>query len=359
VNANGRIDVGSGEILQESHYYPLGLEFKGHYWQSSGYDYRYKFNGIERINDLSLGIDLAFFRGHDPVTGRWLQVDPLADLAPNLNGYRFAFNNPLRFTDRSGLFEKQSDAENYLRNYIRLNGNDGGWGITRAANGMYGITNGSLTVMDMGDGLGPQVWLPEVIINGFRNQATLQPARGYYPAMSGTSADQEGGGDWLRPEDNINNGIGGFGEGMKQFGGTFRLNNSSGFSPKFYKISKVTGRGWGGGGRGLIKTFSTSPWGKGIGYGSLGVSFVLGGVNVYSAIQKDGGTYGDNTQMAVAQTSLGITGAWAGAEIGAAFGVWFGGIGAIPGAVIGGVIGGVAGGLGGSKLGEGVYNITH
>jgi hypothetical protein len=67
INANGRIDVGSGEILQESHYYPLGLEFKGHYWQQSGFDYRYKFNGIERINDLSLGLDIAFYRGHDPI----------------------------------------------------------------------------------------------------------------------------------------------------------------------------------------------------------------------------------------------------------------------------------------------------
>lgn len=77
---------------------------------------------------------------------------------------------------------------------------------------------------------------------------------------------------------------------------------------------------------------------------------------MYSAIQKDGGAYGANIQMAVAQSSLGITGVWAGAEIGAAIGVWFGGVGAIPGAAIGGVIGGVVGGWGDSKLGETVVN---
>lgn len=156
----------------------------------------------------------------------------------------------------------------------------------------------------------------------------------------------------------MNNGIGGFGTGMTQFGGTFRLSNSSGFSPRFYKVSSNTGRGWGGGGRGrgLIKTYGATNWGKGIGYGSLGVSFVLGGIYVTDAWQQDGNTYGANTQLAVAQTSLGIAGAWAGAEIGAAIGVWFGGVGAIPGAVIGGVIGGIAGGIGGSELGEAYYN---
>jgi len=102
VNANGRIDVGSGEILQESHYYPLGLEFKGHYWQQSGFDYRYKFNGIERINDLSLGIDLAFYRGHDPITGRWMQVDPKTEYLLGFTPYNAMNNNPVSVIDPHG-----------------------------------------------------------------------------------------------------------------------------------------------------------------------------------------------------------------------------------------------------------------
>lgn len=171
---------------------------------------------------------------------------------------------------------------------------------------------------------------------------------GYYNTAQG------GGGWWLTAADNTNNGIGGFGTGMSYLGGNFRINNNSGFSPKFYTRPNAAGKIFSGGFG--IKIYNTTNWGKGIGYGSLGISVIIGGINVYNAIQEDGGAYGANTQMAVAQSSLGITGAWAGAEIGAAIGVWFGGVGAIPGAVIGGVIGGIVGGWGGSKLGETVVN---
>jgi hypothetical protein len=159
-------------------------------------------------------------------------------------------------------------------------------------------------------------------------------------------------GGLITPIGHINNGFGGFGAGMTQFGGTFRLRNSKGFSPKFYDISKITGRGWGGGGRGLIKTYSCTNWGKGIGYGSLGFSLTLGAIYINDTWQQDGNMYGPNTQMAVSQTLYGITGAWMRAEIGASIGAWFGGVGAIPGAVIGGIVGGIFGGWGGSELGE-------
>jgi RHS repeat-associated protein len=68
-----------------------------------GYDYRY--NGIERNDEL--GLDLAPFRSYDPAIGRWLQVDPMADAMPNMTPYRFGFNNPLSFSDPSGLFEEK------------------------------------------------------------------------------------------------------------------------------------------------------------------------------------------------------------------------------------------------------------
>jgi hypothetical protein len=176
------------------------------------------------------------------------------------------------------------------------------------------------------------------------------------PRGAGSKSGGMSANGWFTPSGHANNGIGGFGTGMSLFGGTFRVSNSSGFSPKFYKISNITGRGWGGGGRGHIRTYSASGWGKGIGYGSLAVSLVLGGIYVTDAWQQDGNIYGGSTQMAVAQTSLGIAGAFAGAEIGASLGLFFGGVGAISGAVIGGFIGGIAGGIGGSELGEAYYN---
>ncbi|MBK7635508.1 MAG: hypothetical protein IPJ13_15455 [Saprospiraceae bacterium] len=85
-NNYGIITVNT-EILQETHYYPFGLEFQGHYIQQSGFDYRYKYNDIERLKDLDVGIDMAYYRGLDPTTGRWMQVDPGAESYYNLSPY--------------------------------------------------------------------------------------------------------------------------------------------------------------------------------------------------------------------------------------------------------------------------------
>ena len=100
-NNDGIITVNT-EILQETHYYPFGLEFQGHYIQQSGFDYRYKYNGIERLKDLDVGIDMAYYRGMDPTTGRWMQVDPKAEIDYFGSPYRHAFNNPISFNDSDG-----------------------------------------------------------------------------------------------------------------------------------------------------------------------------------------------------------------------------------------------------------------
>lgn len=39
-------------------------------------------------------------------TGRWLSPDPLSEEYPDWTPYRFAFNNPLRYTDPTGLIEE-------------------------------------------------------------------------------------------------------------------------------------------------------------------------------------------------------------------------------------------------------------
>jgi len=47
----------------------------------------------------------------------------------------------------------------------------------------------------------------------------------------------------------------------------------------------------------------------------MGVSLVIGGIDIYSGVQEDGYTYGHNTQLAIGRTSAGITGAGLGLKL--------------------------------------------
>jgi uncharacterized protein RhaS with RHS repeats len=55
-------------------------------------------------------------RWYDATLGRWGQVDPLAEEAFAWSPYRYAFNNPLIYTDPDGLFETKKDAREYRKN---------------------------------------------------------------------------------------------------------------------------------------------------------------------------------------------------------------------------------------------------
>ena len=93
--------VSESEILQENHYYAFGLEMEGA-WQELRHEtkQRYKFNGIERNEEL--GLDLAFYRSYDPTIGRWLQVDPKAEAFTWTSPYSGMLNNPISNIDPLG-----------------------------------------------------------------------------------------------------------------------------------------------------------------------------------------------------------------------------------------------------------------
>ncbi len=158
-----------------------------------------------------------------------------------------------------------------------------------------------------------------------------------------------GGGGWLTPVGGIVDGIGGFGTGMGDLDGSYRLSKGGRLSPKYYSSN------WTGGSRARITTYSAAKLSTRIIQGAIVVSAGLHVYNINQANIQDGRTFGYNTQVATAQAAGNLLGAWGGAETGAAagaaIGVWFGGVGAVPGAIIGGVIGGFLGGWGGSELG--------
>ena len=45
------------------------------------------------------------FRQYDPAIGRFYSIDKMADIMPSLTPYRFGFNNPVMWSDPTGLFE--------------------------------------------------------------------------------------------------------------------------------------------------------------------------------------------------------------------------------------------------------------
>jgi RHS repeat-associated protein len=67
---------------------------------------KYKYSNEELQLEMSLNQYHFGARFYDPVTGRFNVIDPLADFAADYTPYRYAFDNPVLFTDRTGFYEE-------------------------------------------------------------------------------------------------------------------------------------------------------------------------------------------------------------------------------------------------------------
>ncbi|MDO6433109.1 T6SS effector amidase Tae4 family protein [Flavitalea sp. BT771] len=105
----------SGPMLEETHYYPLGLTMAGISDKALKLNYaenKYRFNqGSELQNkEFSDGTGLEMyatgFRMLDPQLGRFFQVDAMAGSFSSYSPYTYAANNPVRYVDPMGLAPK-------------------------------------------------------------------------------------------------------------------------------------------------------------------------------------------------------------------------------------------------------------
>lgn len=139
------------KILEENHYYPFGLKHKNYgvdlrTYRDNGLgqirlplvsevSYKYKYNGKEWQDELGLGWYDYQARNYDPAIGRWMNVDPAAELMRRHSPYNYSFNNPIRFTDPDGMVPQDEVEVNYGYFTVSQSQNTGAVDIYRFGGG--------------------------------------------------------------------------------------------------------------------------------------------------------------------------------------------------------------------------------
>ena len=101
-----------GPLLQEDAFYPFGLSMSGISSKAVGsLENKYLFNSSSELNnDFDIGLYETPLRGYDMQIGRFAQgSDPLAVVYNSFSNYAFVGNNPVMFSDPSGVLKRLPD----------------------------------------------------------------------------------------------------------------------------------------------------------------------------------------------------------------------------------------------------------
>ncbi|AUP77428.1 DUF6443 domain-containing protein [Flavivirga eckloniae] len=121
MDSNNSGNVTSSEILEENNYYPFGLKHKGYNTvvNSTNPALKYKYNGKE-LNE-EFGLDLYDYgaRNYDAVLGRFMNIDPLAEISFEYSPFNYVKNNPLNLVDPTGMIWKDPKEAEKLKDKAR------------------------------------------------------------------------------------------------------------------------------------------------------------------------------------------------------------------------------------------------
>jgi RHS repeat-associated protein len=93
------------DLITEDNYYPFGLKHSGYNTviTSTNPAQKYKYNGKELQDELGLNLYDYGARNYDPALGRWMNIDPLAEISRRWSPYNYAYDNPVFFIDPDGM----------------------------------------------------------------------------------------------------------------------------------------------------------------------------------------------------------------------------------------------------------------
>lgn len=145
LGSSSYITNAAGTVSQHMEYLPFGETLVDEHTNSNNSPF--KFNGKELDNET--GNYYYGARYYDPKWSIFISVDPLAEENPDWTPYRYGFNNPVKYTDPTGMLESTDVTDNGDGTYKVVGGN-----LNDGDKGIYVVDkNGKRTGQKIGESL--------------------------------------------------------------------------------------------------------------------------------------------------------------------------------------------------------------